>query len=281
MLKNRLQTQTGIALAIVVWFIAGMSLLVAGIVSHASLDTRMAQLHVAKAKVRAAGDGAIHLFLADVLAGKLSPAMLSGEGVEYQLGELSVRVTAVPGAGLIDLNSAGPALLSSLFTVAGDMDKDDAQLLANNVVDWRSKRTRRSSGKYEGGRFTGIEDMLRVDGVSRTLLDGIREYVVAGRAASGTTNWQLSPPHVLALLESVDAGQYAVASRAQANALERQEADAGAAGVSLAGAIRADALVDYGGRTWLRRRWIDTADGGSSSLPWRVISKEAPRVIAQ
>ena len=41
--------QKGVALAIVVWFIAGMSLLVAGIVSHARVDTQMAQLHIAKA----------------------------------------------------------------------------------------------------------------------------------------------------------------------------------------------------------------------------------------
>ena len=37
--------QGGVALAIVVWFIAGMSLLVAGIVADARVDTRMAQLH--------------------------------------------------------------------------------------------------------------------------------------------------------------------------------------------------------------------------------------------
>ena len=33
--------QEGVALALVVWFIAGMSLLVAGIVSHARVDSRM------------------------------------------------------------------------------------------------------------------------------------------------------------------------------------------------------------------------------------------------
>ena len=34
--------QSGVALAIVVWFIAGMTLLVSGIVSEAKIDTRMA-----------------------------------------------------------------------------------------------------------------------------------------------------------------------------------------------------------------------------------------------
>ena len=270
------------ALAVVVWFIAGMSLLVAGIVSHASLDTRMAQLHVAKAKVRAAGDGAIQLFLADLHAGNISAAALSGmEGSEYRLGDLRVLVTVAPIGGLIDLNSAEPVLLSSLFSVVGDMDKGDAQLLANYVVDWRKRSARRRDGQYSGGRFTGIEDMLRVEGVSRTLLDGIRDYVVAGGTVAGGTNWQLSPPNVLALLESVDAGQYAVVARGGTRSPGLQETDASVIAATVAGAVRADALVEYGGRTWLRRRWIDVADGSDSLLPWRVISKEAPRVIAR
>ena len=70
-MRSRLYTamagQKGVALAIVVWFIAGMSLLVAGIVSHARVDTQMAQLHIAKAKAVAAGDGAIQLMLGERL----------------------------------------------------------------------------------------------------------------------------------------------------------------------------------------------------------------------
>ena len=64
--------ERGVALAIVVWFIAGMSLLVAGIVSHARVDTQMAQLHVARAKAAAAGDGAIQLMMADLVTGALT-----------------------------------------------------------------------------------------------------------------------------------------------------------------------------------------------------------------
>ena len=66
-LNTSMGSQKGVALAIVVWFIAGMSLLVAGIVSHARVDTQMAQLHVARAKAVAAGDGAIQLMLAERL----------------------------------------------------------------------------------------------------------------------------------------------------------------------------------------------------------------------
>ena len=57
--------QQGIALGVVVWFIAGMALIVSGIVSEAKVDTRMAQLHYFRAQAAAAGDGAINLALAE------------------------------------------------------------------------------------------------------------------------------------------------------------------------------------------------------------------------
>ena len=44
-----------VALGVVVWFIAGMALLVSGIIAEARIDTRMAQLHYFKAQAAAAG----------------------------------------------------------------------------------------------------------------------------------------------------------------------------------------------------------------------------------
>ena len=41
--------QRGVALGIVVWFIAGMALLVSGIIAEARIDTRMAQIHYFRA----------------------------------------------------------------------------------------------------------------------------------------------------------------------------------------------------------------------------------------
>ena len=66
------RSETGVALAIVVWFIAGMALLVSGIVSDARMGTRMAQLHYFKAQAAAAGDGAINLALAEQMRRKSS-----------------------------------------------------------------------------------------------------------------------------------------------------------------------------------------------------------------
>ena len=111
-----LARQRGVALAIVVWFIAGMSLLVAAIVSHARVDTRMTQLHVAKARAVAAGDGAIQLLLAErLLAIDRASAEDNVPAGNYELGNTTVSVTLYPAAAFVNLNTAPHQVLAALF----------------------------------------------------------------------------------------------------------------------------------------------------------------------
>lgn len=274
------RSQGGVALAIVVWFIAGMSLLVAGIVSRAAVDTRMAQLHLARAKVSAAGDGAVQLVMLELVSGKLSTiAQEDGRVIPYRLGDVEVEVSLVPTAGLIDLNAASPEVLAALFVVATGVNREQAQRLADNVINWRISVKRLMKDKVST-RFREVEDILRVDGINRAQLDGIRGYVVAGNAAQGSHDWVQSPGSVLAVLQELDAGRYDAViqrrMRVSENAGGAQPGRAQAGG----GAFRADVVVRYGDRTWLRRHWVMMESGQSSLLPWRIVRTEAARVIA-
>lgn len=271
--------QGGMALAIVVWFIAGMSLLVAGIVAQARVDTQMSQVHLARAKAVAAGDGAIKLMLADLVTD--SPGVVGAGGMpmgNYRLGDIDVIVRLVPRAGLIDMRSASPEVLAALFVVAGGIGEEQAAVLADNVLQSRT------AGRGAGDRnellpqLDAMEDLLQIPGLTRTLLDSLRDFIVVDKSARGT-DWSLVPEPLLRLLE--------YANPAQAEAVRaRREARTGAAGASRGGqapptesAYRADALVRYGDKTWLRRRWISMEPGASSALPWRVVRTEPPRVL--
>jgi len=264
------------ALAIVVWFIAGMTLLVGGIVALGRGDTGTAQLQLARAKVVAAGDGAIQLAMAE------HESRVAGEGSDapifetvQRLGELDVTVRLYPAEGFIDLNTATVNVLSVLFHVAGGLPPEQADAVADNVVKWReSARSDTASDSGNPQRFYSMEDMLRVDGVTRTLLDGVRDYTVAGSWAPGGIDWGASPQELLPLLDSLDPGQ-AEAQR------DRNGPPAGSAGNRRGGSgvYRADALISYGGRTWLRRRWVRVGSARDSALPWRVVRTEAPRVV--
>ncbi len=263
--------QKGVALAIVVWFIAGMSLLVAGIVAQARQDTHMAQVHVARAKAVAAGDGAIQLMMVDLMSAERGsePATRG----RYRVGEVEVDVALVPAAGLVDINKASFEVLAALFLFAGSLAQDEALQLADSVVQTRS------AGRAGGVQFNAIEDLLRAPGVSRALLDSVRDFIVVGESGQGVINWSLAPEELLEVL--------AIANPAQADKIRARRGatgtgarrSAGGPAASRTDAYRADAYVRYGDKTWLRRRWISVGTNSSSALPWRVTRTEPARVM--
>ena len=260
--------QRGVALAIVVWFLAAMSVLVSGIVFQARVDTRMAQLHAAKAKAVAAGDGAIQLMLANMQAAKPKGFDQANRlpTMDFEIGDYPVTVRLVPVAGLIDLNSAPVDILALLFVAHGGLEDAEAQFLAGSVVKWRSVAARKQAGS---GRFAAIEDVLRVAGVTRTLLDGIRDSVAVSGQGQGGVDWSVAPSSVLDIL--------ALKNPARASSMLNDFKKRSGAGAAV-GAYRLDAIVSIGDQQWIRRRW---ASGGKTAggLPWRYTRTEAPRVF--
>lgn len=276
--------QRGVALAIVVWFIAGMSLLVAGIVAHARIDTRTTQVHLARAKAIAAGDGAIYLAMAERERGFESSGQgpLISESL-HRVGELEVAVQIVPASGFVDVNKAAPGVLAALFQHAGGLEPGDSKTVADNVVKWRQYQAESDPRRRAGRRsrsFHSLEDMLRVDGVTRSLLDGIRDYVAVGSWTSGETNWSASPGDMMEMLAAINPEQSSAIGRRR-DAMTQAGSRRAGRQISATGAFRVDAYIEYGGRTWLRRRWLKRESANNSNLPWRVVRTEAPRVVAE
>jgi hypothetical protein len=88
-------------------------------------------------------------------------------------------------------------------------------------------------------------------------------------------SWSLAPDEILDVL--------AVANPAQADAVRARRSSPGAGGqtISRSSAYRADAIVRYGDKTWLRRRWISIETSSSTALPWRYTRTEPPRVLME
>ena len=262
--------QNGVALAIVVWFIAGMSLLVAGIVSHARVDTQMAQLHVARAKAVAAGDGAIQLMLGErfFTDGRTPDEqdMLSGV---YELGGAKVSVLLVPAAALVDINQAPQSVLASLLLIVAQVPDGEANFLAENVVKWR----------LTNGPFREIEDVLRVSGMNRAIFEAVRDFVAAQDLEGAGADQDMLSAALLQVANQMEPGEMnELALRSEM--LSRSNADAARQDneSSLSGSYRADALVTYGDQIWLRRRWIAVGSAVGSALPWQIVRTEPPRI---
>ncbi len=254
--------ERGVALAVVVWFIAGMALLVAGIVSRATVDTRLAQAHLFRAQAEAAGDGAIRLFLGELLEGRFNRTAGNLRS-SYRLGDHDVTVVAVPTTALLDLASAPRASLAALFQRYGELPRSEAEELASAVIEWRQRDSRGAGG---GAGFDALEDILRVPGVTRSLLDSLRDLVtVTGGGVPNAAGLARIAAEAPGRIAAGDAPPEAPGGRGTLP--------------GLANSYRIDALVPVGERVWLRRRWLSLGGGSSSGFPWTTQRVEAVRAI--
>ncbi len=307
-------SQDGVALAILVWFLAAMSLLVAGIVMQARVDVKLAQLHVTRARVEAAADGAMQLALAQLLqpaqAGEAASPVLPSQ--DLNVGGINVTVNFTPVSGLIDINAAPEGLLFLLFSAVDELDDVAARELALNVVEWRSPNllgegatqesappsgSGRDSGSTSQGtesaavgdirhaRFEAIEDLLLVSGFNRHIYQAVENAVYVSQAGQSGVDWATAPAAVLRALGGMDAeaAQELAASRLddQAGGLAAPaDLDLSFQEAAQLSSYRIDAIVELDGAVFNRRRWVDRSVPGSDGLPWIFFRTEALRVMA-
>ncbi|MCH1611121.1 MAG: hypothetical protein L7S53_07425, partial [Luminiphilus sp.] len=117
--------QSGFAIALLLWMIAGMSLTVASVIHFAHDDTGMAELRIREAKAQALGRGVAQLLLRDsalatygAASQGTDPALQTEQGgpegeeqtlftKRYQFGEgWVVTGTLRPSSGFVSLNNA-------------------------------------------------------------------------------------------------------------------------------------------------------------------------------
>jgi len=264
---NGPRTQSGVALGIVVWFIAGMALLVSGIVSEARIDTRLAQLHYFKAQAAAAGDGAINLALAEQIGLKSSGQRGANRQQSFQIGGKIVDIRMIPGGLLVNISTENMQGLTALFAQAqrGQSEEEERwryspDRLARAVIAYRDGVQGR-----RGQQFYGLEDLMRVPGVDRGVYDAVRNYIVTEDLAGGFAANSGPIETRLQQLDGVMDGEGEMLEGPVQHAAET---------------LRIDALVEVGDQTWLRRRWVTVENSGAASLPWQVVRSEAARPLA-
>lgn len=258
--------QRGVALGVVVWFIAGMALIVSGIVSEAKVDTRMAQLHYFRAKAAAAGDGAINLALAEQVGMRTSGQKGADRLQNYQVGSQSVEIRMIPGGLFVNISTEDVRGLRALFSAGAEIAADRGVIwdtppmaLARAVIEFRD-----GTGGRRSRPFHSPEDLLRVPGVSRGIYDTIRDYITVEGLASGYSGKAKATSLKIRQLQAAMTGNGVLMQGAAQHAAD---------------SLRVDAIVKIGDQDWLRRRWVSLEGGGYSQLPWRSVRTEAARPI--
>jgi hypothetical protein len=251
-----------VALGIVVWFIAGMALLVSGIIAEARIDVRMAQLHYFKAQAAAAGDGAINLALAEQDGRRTSGQSGADRVQNYQIGPRSVEVRMIPAGVFVNISSENLQGLRSLFRLAESQAQQrgifwvgSPAALAAAVVEYRGGVDKRQSHL-----FHSPEDLLRVPGITRSIYEAVKDYITVDDLAGGFQGDVNNVGTRLSQLSAAMRGEGAVVMGPVQQGAK---------------SLRIDAIVKIGDQQWLRRRWATLDEGGYSLLPWRFVRTEA------
>ena len=202
----------GVALVAVLWIVAALSLLAAGLsqTTRAQIDTASVQRDAAVGQ--ALGDGAIHIALQALLAETRRPPGVQTASIVYQ--GVAIQVEAAPLDGLISLNGADVPLLAQMLHNAGGLAPGAAEALARQLVQWRSERppadptSPAAAALSQQRRFEAPEDLMLVPGVDYTLYARIAPLVSAD-LSTGKVNALAAPPDVLAALAPGDPGRIA------------------------------------------------------------------------
>lgn len=275
--------ERGLALVAVMWMVAALSILAAGLSTATRSEIQVAHASRAIAEAAALGDAAIQIAALELQSSGGSPAKMQRRTYHFQ--GRAIAVDLIPVGGLIDVNHASEQLLQALFVHGAGLDGTAAEALAQRVVEWRAAELSLAGDDYEaagvafrprGGPFEYPEDLLQVLGLTYDVYAKIRRFVTVHGDAPGVDP-MAAPVGVIAVLAGGDVGlaeQIAAVRAADDPAVDLTGLTQEFFGSSFTFAYRIDAHVQADGRSYVRTRWIDLAQPGSDGSAWRTLRVE-------
>ena len=285
----------GLALVAVLWMTAALGLLVAAIMATTRADIAASAGVRDTARAAALGDAAIQLA---VLEYRLDSAREPGPFLgTYTFEGEEIEVRIVPGNSFIDINTADHALLLALFTHAGGLAEEEAERLAERVVQWRTPGTLQELAGSERqqyiasgaafrprhGNFESVADLMQVLGVDLDTYVRIERLISVHESGHGV--WPpTAPDEVLAVIaagnrEAVDA--YVRARETDPLGADATRFDPHLVGGESTLVLHARASVIIDGRHFERVRWIDVNRLGAMGEPWATLQIEPVRIAGQ
>lgn len=289
--------QPGVALVMVLWVTAALSVLVISISHVTRIETRLQAQGADRARVAALADGALRYAAAITMAAIERPVMPSQ--VDVRIGAHLLSVEIVTEAGLINVNHADEALLVALFENAAGLAHDDALALARNVIEWRTPGAANPSpGRTvmqlpmdglaippRGSFFARPEDLRQVSGLWRDIYYRILPLVSVARVGGAGVNPMAAPAEVLTVLAggAVEQVERIIAERDQGNAdilsADAQPFEHAVDRRSTIYRLTAEYL-DVSARRWRRVAWVEFPPGNVRQPVWRWLHVE-PVVLVE
>ena len=176
--------ETGFALALLLWMIAGMSLAVTAVIHLARTDLGFAELRIREAQVDAAARGAALMAVQDFLNDRAPESGLeeqvetSRRQFDYQMtGDVGVTALLLKPSGFLSLNGAGHEQLVEFFLLVGGASEALAEILADEVIAYRGQSSAASFEMMYFEGFTQREELLTLPSMTREVYDKIKVFV--------------------------------------------------------------------------------------------------------
>ena len=199
----------GVALIAVLWVVLLLSAIAGSLMMLTRTELGLARNLVLSARAEALAEGGIHLAI-----GKLLNQGAVADGAVWRVtmesGHVDIMIADVTGR--VDLNAAPPELIANLLRAAGT-ESDEAEMLADRIVDWRdADETPRPNGgeqsDYAGydppvwvgnNLFLSADEITRVPGVTTALWARIANAVTVYSRRPGVNPLYASRLALLAL----------------------------------------------------------------------------------
>lgn len=262
----------GMALIVVLWMVAALSIVATGLLTTVKSEIRVASHHKQTVVAGALADAAIRRVLQDLAANK--PAISRKIHIEAPVPGQPVSAVVQPVGDRIDINQAPEGLLVALFQYGGKQSAEVSAQLARSVVEARNRRD--PQGRPAG--FAAPEDLLRLPGVDYALYATIRPLVSSGHGGGGRVNPQVASPQVLSLLlkgNEALASQLVVARDSSPQPMDTTLFDPAFVDSSPTMVVQVGARVSLADGSMFVKSWsVKLVPYETTGLPWQVLDAQ-------
>lgn len=268
----------GMTLIIVLWVVAALTILVAGLVRAQHSEWRLVGAARSQLGAVASGRAAIQRAAQEMAGSPQAVGRLMRRTVREAGQDIELEV--MPLVGLVDLNSAPEVLLQALLQHAGGLPEASARALAAAAVE-RRQATAAMPGRAT--RFEVPEELLALPGVDHDLFARIAPLMTTDSAGGGRVNPLAAPFPVLLVLASGDAGlAQRIAGERDAGSvvIDTTRLESAYIDATVSSRYRITAHVPTtDGRRWTVEQELDLHSSDPGGPPWRTLRTASRRSL--
>lgn len=191
-------SQRGMVLIVVLWMLAALSLFAANLGSLVRDQAQQISVQRHLVQGKATGQAAIYLALLTLAKENRRPEV---ESLAVNFSDQTVAVQFQPWSGLVNINQASAAVWKSLLQGAGGLGAQQANQLAQTIVDFR-EQLRQQQGRVFAQPWDTAQDVLQVPGLGYSTYTKLQPYLVASAKKTSTIAQPMAPPELAQWLQA-------------------------------------------------------------------------------